>query len=114
MSELRGFEAINDELKAIGATVLGISVEPPDEAKNKVVAKQDLNFDILCDTNHDVIRRYGLVHKDAGPKGDLAIPTNILIDKDGSIAWRYTPKRIQERLDPADVLLEVKKLTNSG
>ncbi len=114
MSELRGFEAVNDLLAESGGSVLGISVDPPDVAKKYVATRHHLNYDILCDTDRRVIHQYGLVHKNAGPDVDIAIPANILLDQDGSIVWRHTPKRIQERLNPADVMIEVRKLLDRG
>ncbi len=114
MSELRGLGAINDELEKVGGQVLALSVDAPDRSKRDVVRKHKLEFDVLSDPDREVITRYGLMHTDAGMSGDIAVPANILVDRDGRIVWRYTPNRIQERLDPADVMTEVQRLIDRG
>jgi len=82
---------------------MAVSVDPPSDSK-RVVDKHKLNFSILADETHQVIRDYGLYHAGASHEGkDAAVPAHVLIDRTGRIAWRKRSDKIQDRPDPADV-----------
>ena len=90
--------------------MLAISVDPPEKAK-EVVDRNKLAFPVLCDTDREVIRMYGLVHKEGGlDDSDIAIPAHVLMDREGRIWWRSLSRRVQDRLHPADVLRAVRRL----
>ena len=109
-SELRGLGAIHEELKQLGVQVLAISVDPPEDAR-RLSARQSLSFPILCDTKREVVKAYGLLHKEGGPHGsDIAIPAHVLIDQDGRIVSRYVSERSQDRLRPDNVLAAAHRL----
>ena len=49
-----------------------------------------------------------------GPRGrPIAIPANFLIDRDGHVAWEYISARVQQRMNPADLLKEVQTRAGS-
>ena len=107
-TELRGFEAINDELAAMGVTLVAISVDSPAQSRD-VVDRDGLPFSILADERMDVIGSLGLVHRGGGPGGsDIAIPAHVLVDADGHVLWKYVSERVQNRLAPRDVLENVR------
>lgn len=107
-TELRGFEALNDELAAMGVTLVAISVDSPQRSRD-VVERDGLPFSILADEHLDVIEPLGLVHRGGGPGGsDIAIPAQVLVDADGRVLWKYVSDRIQNRLVPRDVLEQVR------
>jgi len=113
-TELRGFEAINDDLTAMGVTLVAISVDPPERSRD-VVERDGLPFSILADERMDVIGSLGLVHRGGGPGrseipggSDIAIPAHVLVDADGRVLWKYVSDRIQNRLVPRDVLEHVR------
>ena len=104
ISELRGLEAIHDELDDLGIQVLAVSVDPAREAR-RVVEKNGLSFPILCDTSREVTRAFGLVHENGGLDGsDISIPAHVLINRDGRIVSRHVSRRGQDRIHPAEVL----------
>ena len=104
ISELRGLEAIHDELSDLGVQILAVSVDPAREAQ-RIVEKNGLSFPILCDTSREVIRAFGLVHENGGLDGsDIPIPAHVLIDRDGRIVSRHLSRRAQDRIHPAEVL----------
>ncbi|MFQ5590644.1 MAG: redoxin domain-containing protein [Phycisphaerae bacterium] len=110
VAELRGLGEVNEELRSRGGRLLAVAVDPPDVA-HRVVEQNGLAFSILCDTQREVVRAYGLLHEGGGPDGsDIAVPAHILIGGDGRILSSYVSRRIQDRLDPADVLAIVKRL----
>jgi alkyl hydroperoxide reductase subunit AhpC len=53
----------------------------------------------------EVIRRYDLLHRGAGPKGtDIARPAEFLIDPSGTIRWVNLTENIAVRARPEQVL----------
>ena len=90
--------------------MMAVSVDTPDQSR-RVVTARGLNFPILADTDRKIITQYGLVHKGGGPGGsDVAIPAHVLIDRDGTIAWRRASRRVQDRPDPETDLTAIRAL----
>ena len=83
-----------------------------DRYQSREVIQQDgLPFAILSDTERRVIALYGLAHEDAGLAGEtIAIPAEILLRPDGSIAWQHSARRITERASPSVLLAEIDAL----
>jgi len=76
-----------------------------------VIEDDGLPFPILSDAERSVIRAYGLAHEGGGPEGEtIAVPAELLLRPDGSIAWRHVARRITDRADPADTLAAVERL----
>ena len=89
--ELRDLRAHQDDLRDLGAAILAISVdEPADRAKVREYAKQEeLPFPVLL-ADEDVIAAYNLVNRFLFEKiRDLAVPTSLLLDRDGNIVKIY-------------------------
>lgn len=89
--ELRDLRSHREELEGLGAKVLAISVDDPsDRAKVREYAKQEkLPFPILL-ADEDVIAAYNLVNRFLFDKiRDLAVPTSMLLDRDGNIVKIY-------------------------
>src|SRR5262245_61692982 len=94
-AELRGLGAVTQALRARGGRVFAISVDPPaDHAK--LVASERLPFMLLSDERHEAIESYGLVHEVA-PGQDIALPAQILVRRDGSVAWSHVSRAVQDR-----------------
>lgn len=90
--------------------VLALSVDDPDLSK-AVVEEDGLSFAILSDAGGSVIRSYGLAHAGGGPRGELiAVPAQLLVRADGSIAWQHVARRITDRADPRDTLAAIQRL----
>ncbi|PYK05989.1 MAG: hypothetical protein DME67_03745 [Verrucomicrobia bacterium] len=59
----------------------------------------------MSDPKAEVIRRYDLLHRGAGPKGrDIARPAEFLIDSSGIIRWVNLTENIAVRARPEQVL----------
>ncbi len=67
-------------------------------------------FDVLCDVRLEAIRAYGLFHHEPFHDLDVSLPANILIDRDGRVAWMHIATSIQDRMDPNEVLKQVQRL----
>ena len=64
-------------------------------------------FPILSDAKAEVVRRYDLLHKGAGPGGsDIARPAEFLIDSSGTIRWVNLTENAAVRARPEQVLKE--------
>ena len=89
---------------------MAVCVDSPKESK-RVVEKHKLNFSILSDEKHEVIRAYGLYHTGGSPDSkDVAVPAHVLIDRSGRIAWRRKATMVQDRPDPAEVRAAIDSL----
>jgi glutaredoxin-dependent peroxiredoxin len=89
-AEMCNFRDSNQELNAIGAQVIGISVDGP--FANKMFAQnKQLNFPVLSDYKRETIRKYGVVMKDlANLKDyDAAKRSIFVLNSDGIIVYMW-------------------------
>jgi peroxiredoxin len=80
---------------------VAISVDSP-ETSRSLAAKAGYTFPLLSDEKAEVIRRYDLLHKGAGPEGrDISRPAEFLVDSSGVVRWvNFTEDiRIRARAD---------------
>lgn len=59
-----------------------------------------LNFTLLSDTGHRVIDRYGLLNQD---RDGIPHPTVYVIDRSGTVRWKFT--EINYRIRPTNALI---------
>lgn len=101
---MRSFQQKLSEFDARGIRVVGISVDTP-EINQRQCQKRGYTFPLLSDAKTEVIRRYGVLHPGAGPKGaDIARPAEFLIDSAGTIRWVNLTENIAVRARPDQVL----------
>ena len=79
-----------DQLRDLGANVIGISVDGP-FANKFFVQNRHLNFPVLSDYRRDVIKKYGIVMNKLGPlEGyDAAKRSVFILDEDGKVIYRW-------------------------
>jgi peroxiredoxin len=79
-----------DQLRYLGANVIGISVDGP-FANKFFVQNRHLNFPVLSDYKRDVIRKYGIVMSNLGPLKDYdaAKRSVFILDDNGRIIYRW-------------------------
>ena len=80
---------------------MAISVDSPETSRG-LAAKAHYTFPLLSDEKAEVIRRYDLLHKAAGPEGsDISRPAEFLVDSSGVVRWvNFTEDiRIRSRAD---------------
>jgi len=86
-------------------------VDETDEAQ-ALIEDERLSFRILSARGLPVLADYGLEHPGAGPEGEtIAVPAELLVLQDGSIAWKHVAERITDRATPQEILDEVGKLS---
>ncbi|HEY7734234.1 MAG TPA: peroxiredoxin [Nitrososphaera sp.] len=79
-----------DQLRDLGASVIGISVDGP-FANKFFVHNRHLNFPVLSDYKRDVIRKYGIVMKNLASLKDYdaAKRSVFILDENGRIIYRW-------------------------
>lgn len=120
--EFRALSAILPEIRAMGATLVGISPETPDNSLT-TIEKHNLEFEVLSDEGNRVADQYGLVmtiFEELRPlylqwgidvpaaNGDesyeLPLPATYVIKQDGTVHEAYVNRNYTQRMEPADLL----------
>ncbi len=120
--ELYAYEQEMDKLKALGASLIAITPETPDNSL-KTVEKNGVSYDVLSDTGFVASDAFGLtftfpealmqVYSGFGlnvpeVNGDdawrLPIPAAYVIDQSGKVILHHVDVNYTERLDPLDVI----------
>lgn len=126
--ELRAYQEALDTIKALGASLIAISPESPDNSLS-TAEKNELSFDVLSDTDFEASNKFGLtftfpevlvnVYKNFGldvpgvnddDEWRLPIPAAYVIDRDGMVVKHHVDVNYTERLDPLDAIAALEKL----
>ena len=128
--QLRALQARLDEMQALGASLVAISPQVPDQSLTKSKISQ-MNFTVLSDQNASVASQYGvawevpeflLSHMRVDRNLDLAkinngnthvlpIPATFILDKNGTIVWTYVNVDYRTRSEPQEIIEQLQKLT---
>jgi peroxiredoxin len=110
LAELRGLGEVAKELESRGGQIFAVSVDKEEDSAG-VVNQNKLPFPILSDKNSELISILGIVHKGGGPDGgDIAYPAQFLFGRDGNLVWHFISRRIQGRVNPAEILQRIQTL----
>ncbi|WP_086930751.1 peroxiredoxin-like family protein [Agarilytica rhodophyticola] len=127
--ELQALEAVNEELKARGATLAAISMQG---AENSLKSQQEnkLNFPILTDHAGEIADQFGIrwtlqdyviefhkmfkvvlpeIHGDG--KWSLPMPARYVIATDGTIAYAEVNPDYTQRPEPSELLTVLDELS---
>lgn len=126
--QLRAYQQIIPEIKAQGASLIAITPELPD-ASLSTVEKNELEFEVLTDTNSDYARKIGIVFtlsKDLRPiynsfgieiekhngegRFDLPLAATFVVDADGTIAYAFVEVDYTLRAEPAEIIEAIQTL----
>jgi peroxiredoxin len=127
--ELKALQARLADIKALGAELVTISPQMPDESLSKEDIEA-LNFFVLSDQDAEVASQYGvawnvpefilqhmkrdrdldLADINNGNRNILPIPATFVIDKNGVVVWQYTDIDFRTRAEPEDIISALKKL----
>ena len=121
--ELQALQARLPEIKALGATLVGISPETPDNSLT-AIEKHQLEFEVLSDVGNKTARKFGLlftVYEEMRPlylkwgldvpavNGDysweLPVPATYVIDRNAVVHAAHVDKDYTKRMEPDDVLV---------
>lgn len=120
--ELRALQSVLPQVRALGAQLLAISPQTPDESLT-TAEKNALAFPVLSDVGSDTARSFGIAfnlaealrpiyarfgHALPDRNGDdswvLPIPATYVIGKSGRIVLAYVDIDYRNRLDPTDIV----------
>ncbi len=81
-----------------------ISVDPVEVTKAHC-RRMGYTFPFLSDQNAEVIRRYDVLHRGAGPhSADIARPAEFYVDAGGTVRWVNLTENIAVRARPGQAL----------
>jgi peroxiredoxin len=104
---LRGFQKRLTDFETRGVHLVAISVDSV-EVTSANCQKKGFTFTFLSDQNADVIRRYDVLHRGAGPKGnDIARPAEFYVDSSGTVKWVNLTENIAVRARPEQALVAI-------
>ncbi|MBI4335889.1 MAG: TlpA family protein disulfide reductase, partial [Candidatus Omnitrophica bacterium] len=78
--EIPELRDLNKEYKDKGLKILAVDIGESQKKVDSFAKQQGIEYTILLDLDNRVANQYGV----------MGIPTNILIDKEGNIAYRGT------------------------
>jgi peroxiredoxin len=91
--------------------LFAVSVDPP-EVSEALRRRLNIDFTFLSDPNGIVLDALNIRHRNGRMEdgGDIAFPTQVLVDRDGVVRWTYASESIRVRARPEDVFAEIARL----
>jgi peroxiredoxin len=130
--ELRALQKALPDIAALGATLLAVSPEKPDETLS-TAEKNELAFPVLSDKGSAVSKAYGIAFdlaeelrpiytrfnhalpdRNGTESWVLPIPATFVIARDRQVALAFVDADYRKRLEPADILNALAGLAKSG
>ena len=130
--ELKAWQARLTELKHMGAALVAISPQTPDNSLS-TAEKNELAFPVLSDSALQAAEAFGIVFELAPQLVDLyarvgndlpllngngrwvlPLPATYVIDRDGQITYSHVEADYRERAEPADVLAAVARAQDAA
>jgi peroxiredoxin len=125
--ELRALQQVVPQIEALGATLVAVSPEKPDDAIS-TAEKNALTFPVLSDPGQKVGRAFGLVYtfseelisaykefgldipgKNGAKEWALPISATYVVEGGGTIVFANTDADYRDRADPAAVLAALRQ-----
>jgi peroxiredoxin len=117
VADLRLWSEQREELRALGLKLVAVSHDSVEELR-QFKRGHGWEMTLVADPTLEIIRRYNLQNRNFTPKGgpfrDMAIPTTILIDKDGKVLWMSQATDFRVRSHPAKVLSDIRAVLQPG
>ncbi len=120
--QLHAYQNIVPQLQALGASLVAISPQTPDNSLT-TAEKKGLTFTVLSDVGNKVARQYGLVFKvdeetratmtrlgsdlsrfNGDDSWELPVPGTFVVAQDGTIRLAFADADFTHRLEPAALL----------
>ncbi|MCU6793236.1 AhpC/TSA family protein [Paenibacillus sp. WQ 127069] len=127
-SQLKAYQKLLPDIEALGGQLIAVSPQSPDNTLSQQ-EKEELTFQVLSDTNglvaalynilydvphyiQDMMKQIGmdLAEYNATNRWILPIPSTFMIDESGIIRSAYVNPDFMQRLDPENILRELRKL----
>ncbi|WP_028926427.1 peroxiredoxin-like family protein [Pseudonocardia acaciae] len=126
--ELRALQQHHDAIAALGARLVAVSPQVPDESLS-LAERERLTFDVLRDVGSDVAKQFGIAFDlsdelgglydtfgfdlqrvNGGHARTLPLPASYVIDTAGVIRWAFVETDYTVRAEPADLLAALRDL----
>ncbi|BAZ11624.1 redoxin domain-containing protein [Calothrix sp. NIES-4071] len=130
--ELRALQNASPEIKALGASLVAISPQTPDNSLS-TSEKHSLTFEVLSDVGNKVAKQFGLVYtvgevmravmasfgtdlsaSNGDDSFELPLPATYVIDTDGAVTFRFIDADFTKRLDPAEIITALSNLQTNA
>lgn len=129
---LRALTMANDDIERLGAKLVCLSPETPDESLS-TKEKQQLSFEVLTDDGLEVADKYGIAftvnddikalyselglrldemnaNQEKGRKAKLPLPATFVLDKQGKVVYSYVNVDYTQRAEPQDIIDAIKSI----
>ncbi|GAA1507494.1 peroxiredoxin-like family protein [Nocardioides humi] len=130
--ELRAYQAMVDDFRAEGASLIAISPQAPDDAMS-MTEKHALEYDVLSDVEQSVLAAYrirfdlpvgitehmldstlaALARQQPDGNYSLPVPATFVIDPDGVVRARHVSMAYRTRMEPSEALAVVREINAS-
>ncbi|MCC3373744.1 peroxiredoxin-like family protein [Cohnella sp. REN36] len=126
--QLRAYQQLLPEIEKLGGQLMAVSLQNPDNSLSHQ-EKENLTFQVLSDSNGHVADRYRVLYElpdylrnlYAKSGMDLAgfhqtdrwilpITATFIVDKEGSIRRAHANPDLMKRMEPQDIMDQLKKL----
>lgn len=120
--ELKAYQRMNDDIKAIGGQLIAVSPQTPNYSAS-VQEKNELNFHVLSDLHNKTAEKYNLKFKlpeyvypiyrlldisletfNGDHSWELPVPATYVIDKAGIIRFASAEADYKKRMEPSKVM----------
>ena len=109
--EARNFQRDIDQYRALGAQIVGVSVDPP-EKNAQFCSAEGLDFFMLSDRGGAVSRLYGSALSVPG-FGTFSNRQTYVIDPKGNLRWVFTDVESRIPRHSSEVLEKLNELTST-
>ena len=127
--QLRALQSRLDDIKSLGATLVAISPQVPDDSLSEdEISKMD--FIVLSDQSAKVAGQYGVAWEvpefliehmkndrqldletiNNGNGNILPIPATFVLNQNGDVTWRYVDVDYRTRSEPQDIIDALKSM----
>ncbi len=126
--ELHALQNALLEIKALGASLVAISPQMPDNSLS-TSEKHNLTFEVLSDVGNKVAKQFGLVYtvpkamqavmtsfgtdlpaSNGDESFELPLPATYIINTDGIVTFRFVDADFTKRLDPVEIITALSNL----
>ncbi len=127
-TELRAQQLILPEITGLGASLVAVSPQAPDDALS-LTQRLELGFDVLSDVDQSTIRAYRLQftlpdalrpvysqwgfpldQQNADGTWDLPVPATFVLDQHGVVRARHVDPDYTKRMEPQAILTALRSL----
>lgn len=112
--ELEQLQNYYATIRTYGVKIYAVSIDSP-EVNRPLRERVGADYTFLSDPDATVLDKLNIRHHTPNPSGkDIAIPTQILVDKAGIVRWIYQPSNYRIRARPETLLSVLQGLATSS